>query len=100
MHYEARRIRGVAQSGRAFGWGPKGRRFKSCRPDWFGGPWNKGTKESDRYPLRVSGATWEQVLPGTEIGDSPKSPRFQLSGGFRHGSKSSRHAAENYCSSS
>ena len=29
----ARQIRGVAQSGRAFGWGPKGRWFKSSRPD-------------------------------------------------------------------
>ena len=25
--------RGVAQSGSALGWGPSGRRFKSCRPD-------------------------------------------------------------------
>jgi hypothetical protein len=25
--------RGVAQSGSAFGWGPKGRWFKSSRPD-------------------------------------------------------------------
>ena len=27
--------RGVAQSGSALGWGPSGRRFKSCRPDQF-----------------------------------------------------------------
>ena len=27
--------RGVAQSGSAFGWGPKGRWFKSSRPDYF-----------------------------------------------------------------
>jgi hypothetical protein len=26
-------LRGVAQSGSAFGWGPKGRWFKSSRPD-------------------------------------------------------------------
>ena len=26
--------RGVAQSGSAPGWGPGGRRFKSCLPDW------------------------------------------------------------------
>ncbi len=26
-------IRDVAQFGSAFGWGPKGRKFKSCRPD-------------------------------------------------------------------
>jgi hypothetical protein len=29
------RHRGVAQSGSAFGWGPKGRWFKSSRPDLF-----------------------------------------------------------------
>src|SRR3954471_14417956 len=28
------RLRGVAQSGSAFGWGPKGRWFKSSRPDF------------------------------------------------------------------
>jgi hypothetical protein len=36
-HAEVRAIvgatRGVAQSGSAFGWGPKGRWFKSSRPD-------------------------------------------------------------------
>ena len=31
----ARPPRGVAQSGSAFGWGPKGRWFKSSRPDFF-----------------------------------------------------------------
>ena len=30
-----RATRGVAQSGSALGWGPSGRRFKSCRPDHF-----------------------------------------------------------------
>jgi hypothetical protein len=30
---ESRRHRGVAQFGSAFGWGPKGRWFKSSRPD-------------------------------------------------------------------
>jgi hypothetical protein len=29
----SRTPRGVAQSGSAFGWGPKGRWFKSSRPD-------------------------------------------------------------------
>src|SRR5689334_23604956 len=32
------RSRGVAQSGSAPGWGPGGRRFKSCLPDSIEGP--------------------------------------------------------------
>jgi hypothetical protein len=41
-HSNLARLRGVAQPGSAFGSGPKGRRFKSSRPDnsnsgfWFG----------------------------------------------------------------
>ncbi len=30
---ETRKSRGVAQSGSALGWGPRGRKFKSSRPD-------------------------------------------------------------------
>ena len=62
------RSRGVAQSGSAFGSGPKGRRFKSSRPDscwsrqhrafqsaaplWLGGPTGRGTRFRT-VPVRV-----------------------------------------------
>ncbi len=36
------RPRGVAQSGSAPGWGPGGRRFKSCLPDWRKAPLTRG----------------------------------------------------------
>ena len=36
------RPRGVAQSGSAPGWGPGGRRFKSCLPDWRKAPLKRG----------------------------------------------------------
>src|SRR6185436_15242717 len=34
MRQNRRHPRGVAQSGSALGWGPSGRRFKSCLPDY------------------------------------------------------------------
>jgi hypothetical protein len=35
--------RGVAQSGSALGWGPSGRRFKSCLPDYEELAWEAGS---------------------------------------------------------
>ena len=38
--------RGVAQSGSALGWGPSGRRFKSCLPDLREPAWEAGSRRS------------------------------------------------------
>src|SRR5919108_4284149 len=44
--------RGVAQSGSAFGWGPKGRWFKSSRPDLPGAPRSGAAHSQRRAELR------------------------------------------------
>src|SRR3954464_2193655 len=50
--------RGVAQSGSAPGWGPGGRRFKSCLPDYAKGPQSRpfGLERTSRPDLELEEA--------------------------------------------
>jgi hypothetical protein len=46
--------RGVAQSGSAPGWGPGGRRFKSCLPDTFSLTEPQGTRAKEPKTLGIA----------------------------------------------
>ena len=75
------RPRGVAQSGSAPGWGPGGRRFKSCLPDYkspanrrvassHGGPrCSQGRQTGDKRRLSVQNRGWN--WPGDSLSERP-----------------------------
>src|SRR3954469_7409396 len=59
-------IRGVAQSGSAPGWGPGGRRFKSCLPDYGKALHSGAFPRSWMRPLSTDGVqNGVQVFPPT-----------------------------------
>jgi hypothetical protein len=72
--------RGVAQSGSAFGWGPKGRWFKSSRPDLTKPPQNRGGFVLGQGSQTRDGVHLVRKMPGvgTEDADQDKPWRPEL----------------------